>query len=301
MRSNRWIALAAWLCLAALWTQALQAKDVPYVPTPEDMVEEMLQLAAVTPEDTVYDLGCGDGRIVVAAARQGARGVGVDIDPDRIRESLRSADQAGVTERTRFIEGDLFQAEIKPASVVTLYLLSSVNLRLRPRLLAELAPGTRVVSQTFTMADWRPDRTSQRFASPIFLWIIPANASGDWAWSLGDAPQEAWTMRLSQKFQEVDGSLAAGNAVLQPKNLKLTGERIAFEVDRTVGGRTRTLAFEGRVRGDEITGTARQIGGDASLPWRATRRAGTARPLDDAPVGQIGAAGSIRPAGAKQP
>jgi SAM-dependent methyltransferase len=150
-------------------------RDVPYVPTPEPVVAEMLKLAAVTKEDVVYDLGCGDGRIVITAAQKyGARGVGVDIDPQRIKESNENAQKAGVTDRVKFLQQDLFTVDLKDATVVTLYLLPEVNLRLRPRLLAELRPGTRVVSHAFDMGDWKPEKTVKVDGRTVYFWTIPA-------------------------------------------------------------------------------------------------------------------------------
>jgi SAM-dependent methyltransferase len=149
--------------------------DVPYVPTPQIVVDAMLGLAAVNKDDVVYDLGCGDGRIVITAAKKhGARGVGVDIDPDRIKEANANAKQAGVSDRVKFIEQDLFQTEFKEASVVTLYLLPNINLKLRPKLLSELKAGTRVVSHAFDMGDWKPDKTETVDGDrKIYFWIIP--------------------------------------------------------------------------------------------------------------------------------
>lgn len=148
--------------------------EVPYVPTREDVMNEMFKMAKVGKSDVVYDLGSGDGRIVIAAAKQfGARGVGIDIDPQRIEESNENAKKAGVTDRVRFIEGDLFDAEIGKATVVTLYLLPSVNLRLRPKLLKELKPGARVVSHNYDMGDWKPDEQTQIGEHMVFLWVIP--------------------------------------------------------------------------------------------------------------------------------
>ncbi|HWS56000.1 MAG TPA: class I SAM-dependent methyltransferase [Pyrinomonadaceae bacterium] len=153
-------------------------KDVPYVPTPEAVVDEMLKMAAVTKDDVVYDLGCGDGRIVVTAAkRYGARGVGIDIDPQRIAESNANAQQAGVTSRVEFKVQDLFEADLKEATVVTLYLLPSINMKLRPKLFAELKPGTRVVSHAFDMGDWKPDKTTTVDGRPIYFWVIPEKGS----------------------------------------------------------------------------------------------------------------------------
>jgi len=153
-------------------------KDVPYVPTPEAVVEEMLKMAAVTKDDVVYDLGCGDGRIVITAARKyGARGVGYDLNPQRINESNANAVKAGVTDRVRFVQGDLFQADLSEATVVTLYLLPDVNLKLRPKLFAELKPGTRVVSHNYGMGDWEPKEVAeieiQGSTHYIYSWVIP--------------------------------------------------------------------------------------------------------------------------------
>ena len=145
-------------------------------PPPHDVVEEMLKLADVKKSDIVYDLGCGDGRIVITAAkRYGARGVGIDIDPERIRESQENAQKEGVADKVKFREEDLFESDIKEATVVTLYLLNSLNQKLKPKLLKELKPGTRVVSHNFDMGEWKPEKTVQLLGSTIYLWVIPAN------------------------------------------------------------------------------------------------------------------------------
>ena len=149
--------------------------DVPYVPTPLPVVDAMLDLAKVNKSDVVYDLGCGDGRIVVrAATRFGCHGVGVDLNPERVREAKANASRANVTELTRFEVGDVFEFDFSAASVVTMYLLPSVNLKLRPRLLKELKPGTRVVSHDFHMGDWVAETTREVGRSRIYLWTIPA-------------------------------------------------------------------------------------------------------------------------------
>ena len=158
-------------CLVLL--QAGFARDVPFVPTPEAVVDKMLELAKVGPNDVVYDLGSGDGRIVIAAAKKGARAVGIDIDPERIREARANARQAGVGKQVEFRQGDLFQANLKEATVVTLYLLSSVNEKLKPKLLAELKPGTRVVSHAFDMGDWKPVSEERVGSSTVYYWVIP--------------------------------------------------------------------------------------------------------------------------------
>jgi SAM-dependent methyltransferase len=154
---------------------AQRTPDVIFVPTAFETVIAMLKLAEVSDKDIVYDLGCGDGRFVVTAAQQfGARGVGVDIDPERIKEARELAKRTGADSKVRFIEGDLFETDISEATVVTLYLLTRLNLKLRPKLMKELIPGTRIVSHAFDMGDWKPEKTANVSGSPIYLWRIPA-------------------------------------------------------------------------------------------------------------------------------
>ena len=176
------VSLAFVSIAAAQSKQPQRAPDVPYLPTTEPAVQAMLKLAGVKSGDIVYDLGCGDGRIVVAAAKDfGARAVGIDINPERIAEARANAKKAGVENRVRFEEADLFTADIHEATVVTLFLLSSVNQRLRPRLQQELQPGTRIVSNTFDMGEWKPDREANvegvdensYFSRKLFLWTVP--------------------------------------------------------------------------------------------------------------------------------
>jgi SAM-dependent methyltransferase len=148
--------------------------DVIFVPTPNDVVNKMLELAQVTAKDVVYDLGCGDGRIVITAAqRYGCRGVGIDIDPERIREATENVQKGKVADKVKFIQGDLFEADISEATVVTLYLLTELNLKLRPKLMKDLRPGTRVVSHAFSMGDWKPERTETVNGASVYLWRIP--------------------------------------------------------------------------------------------------------------------------------
>jgi SAM-dependent methyltransferase len=180
------LALLSVSVLAAQGTKPARDPDVPYVPTTEQAVEEMLKLAKVQKSDIVYDLGCGDGRIVIAAAKKyGARGVGIDINPVRISEAKENAKKAGVEHLVRFEENDLFQADIHEATVVSLFLLPNINLKLRPKLLQDLKPGTRVVSNTFDMGDWKPEKEAQlpdsdegysSLSHKFFLWTIPAKS-----------------------------------------------------------------------------------------------------------------------------
>ncbi len=156
----------------------LREPDVIYVPTPEEVVEQMLKMANVHKGDVVYDLGCGDGRTVVTAAKQyGVRGVGIDINPQRIKESRENARKEGVTDLVTFRLEDLFEADIKEATVVTLYLLPSLNVKLRPKLWKELKPGTRIVSHDFDMGDWKPEKEVQLDEHTIYFWTIPAQAA----------------------------------------------------------------------------------------------------------------------------
>lgn len=164
----------ALVIFSSLSQTPLLAQDVIYVPTRDTVVDAMLRMANVTSQDTVYDLGSGDGRIVIAAAQKyGARGVGIDIDPERIKESNENAQKAGVTDKVEFIEADLFKSDFSDATVVTLYLLNSLNARLRPTLLEQLKPGTRVVSHAFDMGDWEPEEMQIVDGATVYLWIVP--------------------------------------------------------------------------------------------------------------------------------
>lgn len=167
--------LVAFFLMACTGVYAQQPNlDVPYVPTKQEVVEEMLKLANVKPGDVVYDLGCGDGRIVITAAKKfGATGVGVDLNPQRIKEANANAQAAGVTDKVKFIEGDLFEFDFSEADVVTMYLLPSVNLKLRPKLLSELKPGSRIVSHDFDMGDWEAEKTVEVGNDTVYLWTVP--------------------------------------------------------------------------------------------------------------------------------
>ncbi|MGH9458306.1 MAG: SAM-dependent methyltransferase [Thermoanaerobaculia bacterium] len=236
-------------------------RDVPYVPTPQPVVERMLEMAGVTSEDVVYDLGSGDGRIVITAAQQyGARGVGIDIDPQRIAEANENARRTGVTDRVEFIQGDLFKTDLRPASVVTLYLLYTVNLRLRPKLLAELRPGTPVVSHDFSMGDWEADAAESMGNDDIYLWIVPAKVEGTWVWDDGS------TMTISQDFQKISIDTELGPVT----QATLRGDEIAFTIQEMRGGRNVERRVEARIARDAMAGTAR-VGGASPSAWTARR------------------------------
>lgn len=250
----------------------------PYVPTVEEDVELMLDVAGVGPADYVIDLGSGDGRIVIAAAMRGAFAHGVEIEPELVELARRNARRAGVDARTAFVEGDIFAADIAAASVVTLYLFPEANLALRPKLLAELAPGTRVVSNSFDMGEWLPDvhDTSARTSGGVLLWIVPADVAGEWSIEIdGGAGSDGrasdrHSLRIAQRFQQIDVELAtADGSRASIADATLRGDQIAF---RAVAG-DRTYAYSGRVDGDSIAGYV-QIADDTGTfvrRWRASR------------------------------
>jgi len=257
--------------------------DVLFQTTPQYVVEEMLEMAKVTKDDTVYDLGCGDGRFVITAAQKyGARGVGIDIDPQRVRESQKNAIEAGVTDRVRFIEDDLFTTPIHEATVITLYLLPELNLKLRPKLLRELKPGSRIVSYVCDMGDWKPDAmrsfVSSTFSTTLryYVWVIPADVSGEWRWSLSTQEgNQPYTLRFSQNFQEVSGhvTIQEGRRI-RIKEAELTGDRLNFALKYSEGDKQEvTMQFNGRVSGDTIEGSGEVTGGPLAgkYTWTARR------------------------------
>lgn len=218
--------------------------DVPFVPTDENVVEAMLNLACVGPKDVLYDLGSGDGRIVVAAAKdRDARGIGIEIDPLRIADAMEYAGWSCVEYLVDFIEEDIFTADISEATVVTMYLLESVNLQLRPRLLSELRPGTRIVSHAFDMGDWKADEWLEVDGTKIYKWIVPARVAGAWEWETSDG--KPYRVELQQKYQEVSGSAWLADRKVDLKGAKLRGSRLELVLlkDETTSPDSFTLNF----------------------------------------------------------
>ena len=235
--------------------------DVPYVPTPPEVVDHMLEMAAVQPEDIVIDLGSGDGRIAIAAARKGARALGIDIDPERIFEAQENARKAGVQDRVRFQRQNLFDAKLSDATVLTMYLLTQVNLDLRPRLLAELKPGTRVVSHAFDMGSWQPDVYAEIGHRQVFMWIVPANAAGRWAGSLGGG---SFSLDLQQDYQHIKGSAEIAGTAVAVREGWLHGTEMHLTLS---DGRK----LRGRVDGDRIQSLPADPDSKQATSWHAVR------------------------------
>lgn len=237
----------------------LPGKDVIWLPAELTMVNKMLDMGGVTSHDVVVDLGSGDGRIVIGAAKRGAQGIGVELNAELVALSKRYAAKEGVAGRAQFVQQDLFDFDLARADVITLFLLDSINLKLRPKLL-ELKPGTRIVSNTFTMDDWRPDKVEHDDAKPectfncsAYLWIVPAKAQGTWHFDGGE-------LSLEQSFQLLRGTLTVAG-----ETSRVSGEMRGAEVRVSAGG-TRLI---GQLSGNVIAGS--RIVGGVSHRWRATR------------------------------
>jgi SAM-dependent methyltransferase len=254
--------------------------EVIYVPTPHEVVAEMLNLADVGASDIVYDLGSGDGRIVISAALMGARGVGIELDPERIEWSRRNAARAGVSDRVEFLQEDIFDVDFSDATVVTLYLFPTVNLRLRPLLFQQLRPGTRIVCQTFHLGDWKPDEVSTVQGHDIFFWVIPINVSGHWDGKTTEIDGERkFQLQLMQEFQQVNGTLITGSTILPISRASLEGSRLLLTFGGNMVGRGEPAFFEGNINGDVMEG--KMYGADGSTrQWKAVRREGTKTVLD---------------------
>ena len=242
-----------------------EGKDVIWVPTPQALVEKMLDMAKLTAQDIHYDLGSGDGRTVITAAKRGAQAVGVEYNPDMVALSERAAAKEGVSAKAKFINGDIFQTDFSHATVVTLYLLPSLNVKLRPTILKR-KPGTRVVSHAFTMDEWQPDQTENVEGRTAYLWIVPAPVEGSWRWNgSGNGPKE-YEVALRQQFQKVEGAARLDGRPGQLRDVNLRGDQISFTVLDADGARR---DFSGRVSGNTMQGVVKQPGGDAK--WSATR------------------------------
>ena len=280
---------ASSLMLALPGTASAVDASVPYVPTPQIVVDRMLEIGKVSASDYLIDLGSGDGRIVVTAAKKyGARGYGVDLNPTRIDEANANASSAGVTDKVQFYQRDLFETDLTQASIITMYLLPRVNLELRPKML-DLKPGTRIVSHDFSMGDWKPDHhesieAKDKYAgaggvSDVYLWIVPAKVGGTWRSDLSVRGKPVpYQITLKQQYQTVSGSARVDGKVVKLQNVSLSGEQLSFDLTASVQGMQISHRFSGSVHGDTIGGIA-----DLAAPrlrarttWSATRQAPSA-------------------------
>jgi len=288
LASCRRRAVALLLILPSLLLSGLSAvarAQVPYVPTPMDVVERMLSMAKVGPADFLIDLGSGDGRLVrEAALRFGARGMGIERDPELIERSNELARRQGVTDKVAFVKQDLFDADIRDATVLTMYLLPAVNMKLRPRLLSTLKPGTRIVSHDFDLGDWQADETAEFYSelkygasggnSKIFLWIVPADVSGRWGWRLDVGGQSIdYELRVAQRFQKLDVGVRMAGQDRKVEQIELRGDALSFTVVTEIKGSPVRQQFTGRIGGDAIEGAVASKGArmQGAAEWSAVR------------------------------
>src|SRR5262245_13102375 len=243
-----------------------EGKDVIWVPTPQALVERMLDMAKATPKDYVIDLGSGDGRTVITAAKRGIKALGVEYNSDMVELSKRNAEKEGVSARAQFIRGDIFETDFSQATVLTLYLLPSLNVKLRPTIL-KMKPGTRVVSHAFSMEDWQADQTDNVDGRKAYLWIVPAQVEGTWRWNNSGAGPQKYELVLRQKYQQVEGVARFDDSMGQLRDVKLSGDRISFVVVDSTGRRE----FSGRVNDNTMEGTVKTSSGESK--WSATRAA----------------------------
>jgi precorrin-6B methylase 2 len=233
-------------------------KDVVWVPTPQALVDKMLDMAKVTAQDYLIDLGSGDGRTVITAAKRGARASGIEYNPDMVALSTANAAKEGVSEKAKFMKADLFETDFSQATVITMFLLPDINLRLRPKLL-EMKPGTRIVSNSFTMEEWAADETETVTEGcstwcTALLWIVPAKVEGKWRLGGGE-------LALTQTFQMLNGTLTLDGKSTPISDARMRGEEISFSTGGTV--------YTGRIKGSTMEGTAKTNG--SSKPWSASR------------------------------
>lgn len=240
-------------------------KDVIWVPTPPELIEKLFQMAAIKPSDFVIDLGSGDGRIAIMAAKKyGARAMGIEYNPDMVALSNRAAQREGVADKVKFVKADIFESDFSQATIITMYLLPDLNLKLRPKIL-EMKPGTRIASHQFTMGEWQPDEAANIDSRQALFWVVPAKVGGTWRLRIDGGAQDA-ELTLKQSFQMIEGTLKVGANTLALVEPTLRGDQIRFRVAE--GGASRE--YTGRVSGNGIEGSARSGGGEAR--WQATRR-----------------------------
>lgn len=232
--------------------------DTPFATTSNKVVKEMLKLADTGKDDVVYDLGSGDGRIVIAAARDfGARGVGVELDGGLVDESIKNAEKAGVSNKVKFLQEDFFTTDIKDATIVTLYLLPEVNKMLLPKLLKELKPGSRIVSHRWDLDRWEPDMTLKAYNETLYMWFVPADVEGDWDLTMnGRGEPKRYKLSIKQRFQNIKAFFDSGRQRNEFSQTSLYGNEISFYYSNASKGRVYVMTLEGIVRGNVMEGKA---------------------------------------------
>lgn len=238
-------------CLFFFTAAPAQNLDVAYVPTPDFVVEEMLDMAGVGPGDYVIDLGCGDGRIVIAAAKRGAFAHGVDLDPERIEEAWENAEKEGVTDKVVFVEENIYDTDFSQANVITMYLFPTINIKLRPSLLEKLEPGSCIVSHDFSMDEWKADKHVRKNDHSVYYWVIPARVEGTWRWQTDG---ENFEMRARQKFQSMYLTVLTDDATFKIEDNFLNGRRISFTATDDSSGKR--YVYSGQVKEGRIEGLA---------------------------------------------
>ena len=278
--TTKWLALAVCLIAPAL-VAAQDYGDTPYVQTPQVVVDKMLEMARITAKDFVIDLGSGDGRLIITAARKyGARGFGVDLNRSLVTLANRNAAKAGVANRAVFYEQDLHDTDISKADVLTIYLLPEVNLMVRSRIL-DLKPGTRLVSHDYGFGEWPPDveivmdapgkPVGRDQKSKVMFWVVPARVAGKWMWSgSGAATGQFYELQLNQAFQKIDGTVGLAGSIAKIEDAVLTGDRISFAATLRENGKPVRHEFSGKISNNAIAGEVRR-GKDKPEAWNATR------------------------------
>ena len=260
------LAVAALLCAHPVLSQSSgteftphvgqAGKDVIWVPTPKALVMKMLKMADVKPGDVVFDLGSGDGITVITAAKEfGVHATGIEYNPDMVELSKRNAQKEGAADKAHFIRGDIFATDFSNATVLTMYLLPYLNMKLRPTIL-NMKPGTRVVSHAFTMEDWAPDQTDSTEGRTAYLWIVPAKADGKWKLGQGE-------LELTQKFQNIDGSYRVGDTTWRVTNTNLRGDQVSFSINGA--------NYSGRITGPTMQGTMKPRPDGMTTTWSAVQ------------------------------
>ncbi|MFP4013384.1 MAG: methyltransferase domain-containing protein [Chitinispirillaceae bacterium] len=266
---------AVLLCLSESASRQRPDVNVPFVPIPLESVNYMLDMAQVGEDDLLFELGCGDGRITISAAGRGAKGIGIDTDARRVEECIQNANVAGVADRAKFYQSDIFGVPLASATVVVMYLMPEVNIQIRPKLFNELRPGTKVISYDFNMGEWEADSVIQIKKSTAYMWIMPANFSGTWSWFHVDGSERKFSLDLSQHYQQLTGTISSSQGSPAVVSMNVKGNSIRIILEEAEGER---MLLTGTIRNNTMKGTIAFQNG-TKLKWHAEREEGTVQPL----------------------